>query len=115
LWISVARKADPLQEPVALDRAGRRRKSALGLAVGHVLQERPDFGEDRAVVQTQRRHGAFRVDLQEILARSGPLGAEVHFFGVEGHARLVQGDVDGHRAGAGRVVELHDLFPPVVT
>jgi hypothetical protein len=55
----------------------------------------------------QRRHVALRVDAQEVLAGRGLLRPEIDPLGLERDAGFVERDVDGHRARARGIVELH--------
>src|SRR3569623_2410910 len=56
-----------LHQPVALHRAEARHEAGIRFLVGEILQYDCGFGEYLAVVETQRRHVPFGVDLIVVL------------------------------------------------
>jgi hypothetical protein len=94
-------------------RAGGGHQAALRCQLAHVLQQRRHFGVAAAVVQLQQRHVAARVDLAVIAAVVEAPAGEVHLHELGGEAGFAQRDVDGLRAGGGRVIQLHGRAPVV--
>src|SRR3569623_2572485 len=69
-------------------------------------------GEYLAVVETQRRHIPFGVELIVILTARGLARSAVELGEFVREAAFVQDDVGGERAGARHVIQIHvDSFP----
>ena len=82
-------------------RPGSRGWGQLGgrCLIGDILHDGRPLGEDVAIVERERRHLAFRIDLEEVAAVLGFLGAHVDLLEIERHFRLAQNDVWRERAG----------------
>ena len=81
-----------------------RRQLRLWEGLRDVGEDRRRLGQD-ALVGHQRRHAAFRIDL-EIVRALLLVGLEVEPHGAVVGAGFLQRDVRGERAGAGGVIEL---------
>jgi hypothetical protein len=88
-----------------------RRELRVGRLVGEVLQHRRRFREHFAAIELERRHIAFRIDGEEVLAARRLPGLEVNRLGLEPHARLLEDDVGRERAGARCVEKFHAISP----
>ncbi|KAF4530249.1 hypothetical protein B566_EDAN018407 [Ephemera danica] len=97
---------EPALQAVARHGAVGRGQLLGGHLVGDVLHDGRAFGQAFAVVQFQQRHIAQRVDAVGQLLR---LGAGHHR--GEGQAGFAQHDVRAEGAGAGAVIQLHEVTP----
>jgi hypothetical protein len=109
--VIAGRAGQPFQHTVMIHGPGLRHQSGLGLAIGDILQERDHLGQRFSAVELQDRHHAFRVHIPEILAALGHLGLAVHALEIGSNPGFMQRNVDGERAGSGRVIQLHVFLP----
>src|SRR3546814_2242274 len=84
--------------------------SDLRLQVGEELDDGGSLGQQRAVVELQRRHVAIGVDGGEIDTGPGQVRrpADVHPLELERNPGFQGDDVRGQGTGSGGVVELHE-------
>jgi hypothetical protein len=98
-------EGEHLDQADAAELAARRE---LRRALGDPAEDRDVLGQELAVIEHQRRYVAFGIDLREVAALLGALGAQVDPDAVERQARFMQRDVFGEAARAGREIELHE-------
>ena len=81
-------------------------------AFAQIRQNRGVLGQRLAIVEAQRRHASLRVDFQIGLGALLALG-KIDRLRLVGLAALLQNDMRGHRARAGREIERqHAKIPP---
>ena len=109
-----ADEAQPFLQAVAIGIARRRRKAALGLQVGDVLQHRCAFRQPLAVVQHEDRHSALRRNAAKIaVVVRDRLGREMHQMIARIEAGFHQRDAARKRAGHRREIELQHRVAPL--
>ena len=102
-----ADEGEPLLQPRARD-AALRREVRVRKLVSDVLQDRGVLGEERAVVDADRRHHAERIDFEIIRAVGhDALGLRIDFDEAGVRAGLVERDARGKRTGEGREIKVH--------
>ena len=88
-----------LEQMRVAHRTGRRHRRVL---VGDPVQNRDVLGQHLAGIERQRRHVALGIDGRVILAGLGLLGLEIDLDVLERQPGLMQGDMVGQTASAGR-------------
>ena len=81
--------------------------------VGDHLNDHRAFGYHLATVEAERRHLAFWVYPQVIVAILELLGFQVDLHQIIGQPRLQKRNVRGKRTGTGRIIQFHRNFLPL--
>ncbi len=97
----------PFESLIARNRAHRRQQMTIRHLVCDVLHDGYALSEQDIIIQQQRRHLTFRVELQIVFPVFQPFLGQIHALQGKIQTAFAQGNMRGKGTGAGFVEQFH--------